>query len=702
MSQTVGSTWSTGFNGGDLVLHSNGRYLQHVDGAPFFYMADTAWELFTRLTREETEMYLENRRQKGFTAIQAVILSAYGGTVNPNAYGHPPVINGDVNQPNEPFFEHVDYVVNRAQAKGIYLAVLPTWGNQVTETWGAFNPQNQGLANAYNWGKYISNRYRDVPNIIWVLGGDTIPTGFESVWREMARGLTEGDCGKHLMTFHPQGINSSSAWFHNDTWLDFNMLQSAHHFDHDNYNMIANDYNLTPAKPTIDGEPRYETIPSGFNPANGRITDFDVRQAEYWALFAGAHGITYGHNSVWQMYAPGRNPAFDPIGYWYDSLDAPGASHMSHIRTLIEGRPFFTRIPDQSVIAAGQVSGAGHMQATRSSDGSYAFLYTPLGDTVTVDMTKISGGTVKTYWYNPREGTSTLIGQFPNSGTRSFTPPSSGRGNDWVLVLDDATKNFPPPGHSEPTPEPGKPIIELLFNENGGTATANTGTSSSSYPQATLTANRPLWTANAAPSGGQSALDFGTVADRYAIDLTGQIEPLKGLKSFTITGWVNNNSAVTGSGGNRIVSWINNGGEGVDLVYVSSGALQLGINQWPDGSPAISSGGQIPTDANASAANWRFFAVTYDAALSSAQVKFYFGAQGVDATLDVAKNYSRGMTGSNIGPALTVGHFNSVTRHYAPDRMFRGIIDQIRVFGSKADSLGALSLAEIVQIQFLE
>jgi hypothetical protein len=44
---------------------------------------------------------------------------------------------------------------------------------------------------------------------------------------------------------------------------------------------------------------------------------------------------------------------------------------------------------------------------------------------------------------------------------------------------------------------------------------------------------------------------------------------------------------------------------------------------------------------------------------------------------------------------LTVSHFNPAMRSNHSDRMFRGLIDQVRLFGSKVDGSGALSLDEI-------
>ena len=66
---------SVNLNHGSLKVSENGRYLVHEDGTPFFFLADTAWELLHRLNREEAEQYLENRRQKGFTVILTVGLA---------------------------------------------------------------------------------------------------------------------------------------------------------------------------------------------------------------------------------------------------------------------------------------------------------------------------------------------------------------------------------------------------------------------------------------------------------------------------------------------------------------------------------------------------------------------------------------------------------------------------------------------------
>ncbi|MFN3422021.1 MAG: DUF4038 domain-containing protein, partial [Armatimonadota bacterium] len=83
---------------------NNRRFLVTEKGQPFFYLADTAWELFHRLNREEAETYLKDRAQKGFTVIQAVVLAELDGLNTPNAYGQKPLHNNDPTQPNEAYF----------------------------------------------------------------------------------------------------------------------------------------------------------------------------------------------------------------------------------------------------------------------------------------------------------------------------------------------------------------------------------------------------------------------------------------------------------------------------------------------------------------------------------------------------------------------------------------------------------------------
>lgn len=427
-----------------LKLSANRRFLTTEDDRPFFYLGDTAWALFQRLDRPEADIYLQDRAAKGFTVIQAVALSEFEGLSVPNPYGDLPLEGGDPTRPNDAYFRHVDYIVDRADALGLYIGLLPTWGDKVGPAlWGA-GPEIFTPENAHLYGRFLGQRYRDRP-IIWILGGDRNPTTerHTAIWRALAEGLDQGDGGRHLMTFHPQGGASSSAFVHDEPWLDFNMLQSGHAARNvANYEGITQDYNRIPVKPCMDGEACYEDHPVNWKPANGYFEAYDVRKTAYWALFAGAHGHTYGANGIFQFWRPGQPDRFSARLPWQEALQLPGAAQMQHARKLLESRPFFERIPDQSLLVSGPAMETDHIRATRAEDGSYAFIYTAAGRPVTIDLGKLSGATVVAHWYDPRQGTYRRQGDFATGRLQEFRPPSAGAGNDWVLVLDDAARAF--------------------------------------------------------------------------------------------------------------------------------------------------------------------------------------------------------------------------------------------------------------------
>ena len=441
-----------------LKVSDNKRFLVEESGKPFFYLGDTMWELFHRLNREDAEKILKDRAEKQFTVVQAVAIAELEGHTDPNAYGHLPFIDQDPSRldlrANEDYWDHVDYIVKKANSLGIYVGFLPTWGRFWHDT-------NQGRKplftrdNAETYGEFLGKRYKDA-GIIWILGGDRNVENDDQkeIIRAMARGLRKGDGGAHLMTFHPPGGSGSSKWFHDEPWLAFNMRQNGHVVEFTGrYDKTREDYDRTPTKPVMDGEPIYEDHPVSFNAKNlGHSIAADVRRPLYWNLFTGAFGHTYGHHSVWQMWSPGKNPINNPLMPWFEAIKQPGAGQMQFGRKLIESRPFLTRIPDDSVILTSSVPtsipGAGSRKfvATRDESGSYTMIYAPVGRAFKVNMSKIAGPKVKAWWFNPRDGKAKPLGEFPNTGEREFISPDPGEDIDWVLVLDDASKNYPPPG----------------------------------------------------------------------------------------------------------------------------------------------------------------------------------------------------------------------------------------------------------------
>ena len=450
-----------------IRVSDNHRYLVTQDGKPFFYLADTAWGLFG-MTREDIDLYLKDRAAKKFTVIQA-IAAHWSGLDKPNPYGAPVFIKGTKAEPNPEYFKNVDYAVDEANSLGMYVAIVAIWG----KAWVNEKSSVLDTTSAFNYGKFLGARYR-TKRVIFVLGGDWYPDGTMDIWRALAAGIAAGDGGAHLKTYHPTGIQSSSRWFQNDAWLDFNMVQSRHIVLNRSYELIAQDWDKTPVKPVVEGESTYEGIVDDlvtYKPGVPIIQAQDVRRVAYCAVFAGAAGYAYGSQGVWNYSSPTPGaPARGGAAYGLpevslqQGLQRPAGSQLQYLRALLESRPMLTRIPDQWLIVNDPLSTTDRIQATRSSDGSYIFVYTATGKPVRVRLRDkiydiLTGKSYKAWWYDPRNGTATPIGEFPRTEagdresdvhrgdiSREFTPPSNGPGNDWVLVLDDAAKNFAPPG----------------------------------------------------------------------------------------------------------------------------------------------------------------------------------------------------------------------------------------------------------------
>lgn len=175
------------------------------------------------------------------------MLAEINGLTEPNACGHLPLSDLDPTKPNEQYFEHVDYIINKAREMSMYVAVLPSWGAHVVKENHPLFPNHPIFTkeNAFTYGQFLGRRYKDNPNIIWEVGGDRKSEGYEAIWEAMAKGLKSGDEGKHLITYHSPGETSSSQWFHNADWLSFNMIQSGHgRRANNNYDLVTADYKL--------------------------------------------------------------------------------------------------------------------------------------------------------------------------------------------------------------------------------------------------------------------------------------------------------------------------------------------------------------------------------------------------------------------------------------------------------------------------
>src|SRR5580765_1832933 len=373
-----------------LEVHPGGHFLQTSDGAPFFWLGDTAWQMMHRLTWEDCQYYLASRARQGFTVIQMVALCEFDGLKQPNVLGQTPFKSLDLMEPNDLYFDRLVQVVNLAEHYGLYVAVLPTWGDKLTAPWGEgpriFRQEN--LDSSHKYSRYLAQRLRSCRNVVWMLGGDRpahvegkSPSNWLPVWNVFAEEIRENSDHPPLILYHPQpGEQSTSVLMRNVSWLSVNGMQSGHGTGHDVpvWDWVARDYAVSPAKPTLDLEPNYEDHPVSpwpkWNPANGYFVAADVRRQTYRSVFAGGCGVTYGHHSVWQF----AGDAADAINHaymdWRTALNRPGAAQMMFLRNLMLSRPYFSRRPAPEMVLSDERERGRHIVATRDESGSYAFI----------------------------------------------------------------------------------------------------------------------------------------------------------------------------------------------------------------------------------------------------------------------------------------------------------------------------------------
>ncbi|MCD7905988.1 MAG: DUF4038 domain-containing protein [Clostridiales bacterium] len=188
-----------------IGISKNHKYLT-CGNKPFFWPGDTGWLIFHKLTEEDAYVYLKNRADKGFNVIQAVLVYATEGLCDINKMYIP---NCDVEDIK--YWEHCDRVIKTAEKLGLYTALLPCWGSLLKA--GVITEENAG-----RYAEFLGERYKDCDNIIWVLGGDIRPAGFEKIYDIMGNILKEKNPDK-LITFHPFGRCTSSTWFNDRSWL---------------------------------------------------------------------------------------------------------------------------------------------------------------------------------------------------------------------------------------------------------------------------------------------------------------------------------------------------------------------------------------------------------------------------------------------------------------------------------------------------
>ncbi len=416
-----------------LRVSEDGRLLVEKGGDPFFVLADTAWPLFTGLSRADVMFYLDDRKAKGFNTILSTLLYS-----DPNSPAEQPPRhsvygfrafeeNGyNLSRPNKEYWDHVDWVMQQVEERSLRLAIVPcrfTHSNAWTQP---FN----GAAET-SFGEYLGIRTANYNNIIWLFGGDHPQDQNIRALRLMAEGIRYY-APHHLISYCSDDASASGTFGHSERWLAFNSIRTDGDHNPAEYALVQQDWHRAPAKPTWLAESHYEQ-------PGGR---FIVRQAAWRALLNGSVGFGYGVSDM-----------FDSDGNWKNMLDMPGGGDALRMLDLLKSQPWHKLVPDHAakfpLLASADAEPDVHFPSACSADGEFAVIYLPIKTTIEVDMGKFRGPVVG-QWLSPTTLNSAGLdgSPFANSGVRILKPPQSSdlSDSDLVLVLSAAAAAEAPGG----------------------------------------------------------------------------------------------------------------------------------------------------------------------------------------------------------------------------------------------------------------
>jgi len=406
------------------------RYLVDQSGVPFLMQADSAWSLMVALDHNEVTQYLESRQAKGFNALVVNLIEHkfQGGDsafLSPtNRYGQAPFLaRGDFSKPNEDYFTNADWVIAQAAAKGMVVVLFPDYlGYPGSDEGWCDETLANGVEKCRQYGRYVGNRYKNSPNVIWAMYGDRNPDAAQPMVDAMAAGVQEADTN-HIFTVHLQRRFIARKLLHDPPWLQLTTAYS----DSQTFTACLATYAESPVMPFFLIESIYSETP--------KATGATLRAQAYWADLSGACGQTFGNENIWQFKRG-----------WQKSINDEGAACMSWVKALFLSRAWYKLIPDEThtIVTSSYGKGASHVAAARTSDGATLIAYLPTGGgAITVDMEKLAGPRVQVWWFNPSSGKSSNAGVLPGTGRQEFKPPDA---NDWVLVLDELSRHFQAPG----------------------------------------------------------------------------------------------------------------------------------------------------------------------------------------------------------------------------------------------------------------
>lgn len=431
-----------------LVARPGQHYLEDAAGKPFLIHGDAAWSLIAQLPREKVDLYLDDRRARGFNTVLINLIEHRFSTNAPaNAYGQQPFLtSGDYSTTNEKYFAHADWVLRQAADKGFLVLLAPSYTGFAGGPDGWYQEmKTNGPLRLREYGRYLGRRYRGFTNILWVEGGDYNPPD-----RDLVRAIAEG-----IREFNPQALHtahcapetSAREYWKEEPWLQVNGIYTYGAV----FSAVVKEYargeswpwsldyeegglwrllGHTPARPSM---PFFliESVYENEHDATGQR----LRTDAYHAVLSRAAGQVFGNNPMWHFDGPGLYPA--PVT-WQEALGSQGSLGMTYLRELLARVSWWLLEADltNSFLTSGIGSGFDRAVAARAADRSFAIVYLPSARRITLDLGQLAGSRVAARWYDPRNGlfSEAERSPFPTTGSQSFRP-DAGTQDDRVLIL---------------------------------------------------------------------------------------------------------------------------------------------------------------------------------------------------------------------------------------------------------------------------
>jgi hypothetical protein len=418
-----------------LKVGPNHRYLVDQRDEPFLVVGDTPWSLIVQPSEQEIDRYLDDRQRRGFNSIIVNLIEHKFCTHPPRTRSGlaPFDVPGDFSTPDTNYFDFAHKVILKANDHGIVVWLAPAYLGYGGGDEGFFREMKAGGKEKLAfYGHFVGRRFQDLPNIVWLLGGDYTPQPADQ-WTvsELAASIHNEDRA-HPMTVHCSPETSAASVFGEESWLALNTVYT---YQSNLFQPVLAEYARKPARPFVLIESTYE--------GEHDSTPDQIRRQAYWTMLGGGCGQFLGNNPTWHFDGPGLFPSKLT---WLQALDAAGSRDMARLGAFFRQIPWHELLPEEnhSIVTEGYGKNTSAALTARTLDSKFSITYFPSAEGTGarefyVELEAFTGP-VRARWFNPASGSFTQVKGSPlrkGVSHRLTSPGDNGaKANDWLLILE--------------------------------------------------------------------------------------------------------------------------------------------------------------------------------------------------------------------------------------------------------------------------